>query len=441
MINSNIHCKLTKSDENEFSPIYTTADLFPPRMDLTVAEIMELNDDILKEYSEELRQHFLKIWSELRHPLFSGNKTNDEIINDLRSFQDPKITGELIEDGNNCLIKYNSKRSNPVNCFFPEIWDVKVNGKSVLDQIKRPDIFYKNMTKVVRKQFPESTTINFNHKISKYLLQALRILNRYQPVYNFPPPIARFIYQTAARDCGFKDSDTFKIIDLCAGWSGRFVGALSFYAQPEIHGKKVIYHCTDVNSKVHDRFQRVYKFWEHNINPDLENFEFYKSLVPAENILDDPFFADRVGQYDVSFSSPPYYAKEEYSYDLDQSFIKYNSYVEWSYGFLQGYIKNCSILLKDGGEMWINLADTKNCERPAKGLYHPIERDCLYFAEKHGFKLIREYKIISPIMPGMSRTVGDTKNPEPYHSLVYDGKKKKYEPLFRFKKLNNISNT
>jgi hypothetical protein len=422
-------------DGKSIAPIYSEEILFPKDLDLTVAQLMSFSDEELKPYSEELRQHFVKLWSEKKHPLFGGNPSISVIISDMNLYQSPNISGVLIEDGTNYCIQYNSKRLNPVNTYFPEIWNVKVNGKSVLDQIFNSEIFYKNMLKVVRNHFCESNNINPNKKISRYLLQALRILNRYQPVYNFPPPIARLIYQTVANQDQFKENKTFKIYDGCAGWAGRFVGALSLYAQPEMQGKKVFYHCNDVNSLVHERFDMVYKFWEHNVNPDLQNFEFYKSLIPAEDILEDPVISKMVGKYDLSFSSPPYYAKEEYSYDKDQSFIKYRNYIDWSYGFLRGYIKNSSILLKTGGEMWINIADVKNNEHPAKGRYHPIERDCLYFAEKFGFKLIRVYKIISPIMPGMSRTVEDTKNPQPYHWVVVEGKKKKYEPLFRFVKI------
>jgi len=290
---------------------------------------------------------------------------------------------------------------------------------------------------VVRKRFENTKNFKPDNPVSRYLTQVLRILNRYQPVYNFPPPIARLFYLTVADMKKNRDNDTFKIFDGCAGWAGRFVGCLAAFSQPELRDKIVTFHCTDVNSSTHDRFDKLYRLWNEYMDSNLKNFIFYKSLIPVEDIMSDPIISGMSGQYDMVFTSSPYYHKEVYSQDPMQSCNRYQSYVDWSYGFLQGLIRNSALLLKSGGELWLNIADVRNNNTSAKGLFYPLERDTIYFAEKYGFEFKTVYKIISPIMPGMSRTVEDTKNPEPYHSIVYQGMKKKWEPVFRFVKLDD----
>lgn len=447
-------------------PKFTTVELFTQELDKNIDVLRSYNENDFKKYVESLRLHFVSLHGN-KHPVFATNKTRTDIINDLKTFNNihstelesitHKIGGTkqvIFEDENtldyNLLLSYNTRNSNAINHWFPEIWDTKISsGKAVTDQFYDSEQFYKNVRDIIIKDrfklFDEFKSGSQN--ISDFLIQCLRIVSGNQPVYNFPSTLAKWIYLDVVKRN--KTTDNFKILDTSCGWGGRMLAALSFADEPLMRNKKVSYWGTDPNTTVHDRFYEFIEFWKQNISTN-DTFDFYKAVLPAEILLDDDKFENNVGTFDVMFTSPPYFNKELYSNDKTQSYIKYdNNYPAWAKGFLKPMIKNTYNLLKEGGEMWINIADVKY-----KGsAYHPLEDDTVKYALECGFEHVKTYKMIFGIMPGNDKRSDKTKqtekevlgikrinrntkgeNPKTRNTIEYADKKYKFEPIFVFKK-------
>jgi len=447
-------------------PKFTTVDIFPENIDCNVGILRTLSDEDFRKYVEKIRLHFISLHSN-SHPVFATNKTRNDIIDNLKEFNNMhdielnrltrKIGGVkpiIFQDENeldySLLLSYNTKNTNAINHWFPEIWDTKISsGKAVTDQFYDSEQFYKNVRDIIIKdRFKSVDEYKAGaQNISDFLIQCLRIVSGNQPVYNFPSTLAKWIYLDVAKRTNIKDS--FNILDTSCGWGGRMLAALSVADEPYLYNKKVSYWGTDPNTKVHDRFYEFIEFWKQNVSVN-DNFNFYKATLPAENLLDDDKFKNALGTFDVHFTSPPYFNKELYSNDDTQSYIKYdNDYPAWSKGFLKPMLKNTYDLLKEGGECWINIADVKY-----KGSkYHPLEADTVKYALECGFEHVKTYKMVFGIMPGNDKRSDKTKqtekevlgikrinkntggeNPKTRNTIEYADKKYKFEPIFVFKK-------
>lgn len=62
---------------------------------------------------------------------------------------------------------------------------------------------------------------------------------------------------------------------------------------------------------------------------------------------------------DLVFTSPPYFDKERYGDGALQSYIQFPSYGDWLQGFLRAAILQSFRLLKTGGFLVLNVADTR----------------------------------------------------------------------------------
>lgn len=405
-------------------PIFTKVVIIPDELNKTITELQEMDEGTLKEFVEKLRLHFVQLHSS-RHPVFSTNKDKQDIIRDLneltssnleditRKYYTKQRTNVLFEEEEERLnrisneidselnLTYNTKNSNSINHWFPEIWDTKVNsGKAVTDQFFDPLDFFRNVRDLVIKDRFKIGRENPNAKLSEFLITGLRIVNGNQPVYNFPSTLAAWIYYNKAKRT--EPSEYFNILDTSCGWAGRYLGALTCASQPDMFEKfsKLRYFGTDPNESVHDRFEMFEGFWNEYIARNVIPVELYKSVLPAEDLLQDETFEKLQGQFDIMFTSPPYFNKEMYSNDRGQSYKTYdNNYDQWRTGFLEKMLKNTYDLLKVGGECWINIADVKY-----KGSkYLPLEKDTIYFAKKSGFDHVKTYRMIFGIMPGLDK--------------------------------------
>lgn len=462
-------------------PLFTTVDLFPFEINKNTGDLKIMPDGEFKIYVERLRQHFIKIHKE-KHPVFATSRTIDEIIEDLKGFNRiisnqtgenslDDMTKKIAKNGpikklfnlenekepdidTSLLLSYNTRYSNAVNHWFPEIWDTKISsGKAVTDQFYDEEQFFKNVRDIIIK---DRFKLFNKHKsggqtISDYLIQCMRIVSGNQPVYNFPSTLAKWLYLDKAKRIP-DDQKEFNILDTSCGWGGRMLAAISSASDILLCNKQVNYWGTDPNTDVHDRFEKFECFWKTKISTGDDNFSMYKATLPAEDIFKDEKFEEKKGTFDIMFTSPPYFNKEMYSNDKDQSYITYkNDYELWREGFLHKMLKNTYDLLRPGGECIINIADVKY-----KGKnYHPLEADTVKYALECGFKHVKTYKMLFSIMPGNDKRSKEKKafdksnnveiksvknkntngeNPEVKNAIEYDGKKYKYEPMFVFVK-------
>ena len=175
------------------------------------------------------------------------------------------------------------------------------------------------------------------------VLGAIARSSKANRVNNFSPLIARDIYNYYCRD-------GFRVLDPCAGYSGRLLGAS--FCKNDIE-----YIGIDPCIKTYNGLVETKKF----INET--NPEFKCNIINdcAETYLD--LMAD--SSIDFCFTSPPYFNLEHYSDEKTQSYIKYSNYDEWVEKFLKKMMLGVYRVLKTGGIAAINIGKCGNYDIPS----------------------------------------------------------------------------
>jgi len=142
-------------------------------------------------------------------------------------------------------------------------------------------------------------------KVKELLYQVLQLgINGVQYVNEFPPIISqKFCELFGARS----------ILDPCAGWGGRMIGAASIGA---------FYHGFEPCTKTFDGLVSLgcfLKLFDTGFDFVVENTPFEDCALSAE--------------YDLALTSPPYYDTELYSDEPTNSCNRYNTFTEWENGF------------------------------------------------------------------------------------------------------------
>jgi len=142
-------------------------------------------------------------------------------------------------------------------------------------------------------------------KVKELLYQVLQLgINGIQYVNEFPPYIARDYYtQYKAK----------RILDPCAGWGGRMIGAASIGAY---------YHGFEPSTKTYKGLIELGNFLKLFKN----GFDFHIENIPFEDANISDF-------YDVALTSPPYYDTEIYSEEETNSCNRYKTFDSWCSGF------------------------------------------------------------------------------------------------------------
>lgn len=237
-----------------------------------------------------------------------------------------------------------------------------------------------------------------------------------QPPVNFPPLTARLIYE---KYLGEFDQDDFIVYDMCSGWGGRLLGALS--SNLRIH-----YVGTDVNSNNKGSYEALGKFYNNNCG-GKNSYEMFD--VGCEVINQNKNFQKYKGRLDLCFTSPPYFDREQYSDDDEQSYRKYPNYSDWVNGFLNDMISICYEYLKEERYMIINIADIKIGDNR----FLPIEQSTIQMAIHNNFQYIGKVGMTMMRMIGLN-----TKNVRNNWFDEKSMKDYKTEPILIFKKNKSL---
>ena len=173
----------------------------------------------------------------------------------------------------------------------------------------------------------------------------------------------------------------------------------------------------DVNSNIFQTrsYERIGEFIEENLGVK-STFKVHQISSTRFNETDD--YKTYKGKVDLILTSPPYFNQEQYSTDKEQSYNLYPSYEEWINGYIKETFQIGYDLLKEGGILLLNIADTKEL---------PLELDTLGVLEEVGFEF--EYEIGMK----MQRYLGlDT---EKIYNRYYDEEREnfvKVEPILKF---------
>ena len=118
------------------------------------------------------------------------------------------------------------------------------------------------------------------------------------------------------------------VLDPCAGWGGRLLGAVSSNAH---------YIGFEPNIKTYNGLLKLSKFL---------NIQDKVTLI-----CDDALNMDKydIGEVDIVLTSPPYFNLEVYSHEKTQSIYNNKTYDDWLDNFLNPLVNLCLSKLKDGG--------------------------------------------------------------------------------------------
>ena len=151
------------------------------------------------------------------------------------------------------------------------------------------------------------------------------------PMSNFRPSIAKWMYEHAISLLEYNTEDNVHIIDYSAGWGARALGALSLDASSLDYNISYTGFDPHTYSKVNDIIKKIGKG--------------YNSVCYGEG-SDSEYFKNMTCKADVIGSCPPYFNQEKYSDDITQCYNMHKDYNEWLNEYWRKTILNCDDKLK-----------------------------------------------------------------------------------------------
>ncbi|KTD62626.1 SAM-dependent methyltransferase [Legionella shakespearei] len=150
-----------------------------------------------------------------------------------------------------------------------------------------------------------------------------------------------------------------RVLDLCAGWGDRLVGALATAAtdsmQDSVHLES--YTATDPNPLLHPGYQAIIERYKpHDFRAVVYN-------APMEDLTPDQLKPNNLRQ-DLMLTSPPYFTTERYS-GQGQSHQRYPTYSQWRDGFLYKLAEQSRNALAAGGYMAVYVGKSGKFDIPA----------------------------------------------------------------------------
>jgi DNA modification methylase len=211
------------------------------------------------------------------------------------------------------------------NACQPQIWRIKVHGKSCIDIFSDDELLFRALSKAPTF-WPNRRCWN-----AQGVRSLMRISHKMRPS-NFRPVMARQLIRAFSTD-----GDC--VLDFSAGFGGRLLGAVSLNrvyvgidpARAQVAGLQ----------KLQERISRFVP----------GSARLHRAC--AEDFL--PNLPD--GSAQMVFSSPPYFDKERYSTESTQSYRRYPAIIEWVGGFLCPVLQHSARILKPGGIMLLNITD------------------------------------------------------------------------------------
>lgn len=154
---------------------------------------------------------------------------------------------------------------------------------------------------------------------------------------NFRPMNAKAVYERFCPKGGV-------ILDPCAGFGGRMLGALS-------SKNNYRYVACDPNTETMYHLHQLGEYIE-TVTDREDSYELH--CVGSED------FRGPANSVDFAFTSPPYFDLEVYSDEPTQCYNKFPELNAWLDGYVRATIKNIAYMLKPGRVYAINIADF-NC--------------------------------------------------------------------------------
>jgi len=166
----------------------------------------------------------------------------------------------------------------------------------------------------------------------------LKTRDKTRGVVNYKPTTAKFIYDNYCPENG-------RILDPCAGYSGRLAGCIA-------SNKNLFYYGIDPNGETAVGNMQMASFFSSQydvLGERIYKYKFRFDMGCAEEIM--PGIKEK---YDLVFTSPPYHNQEIYSEDKSQS-SNYEEYKNWKEKFLFVIVDESRRILRDDGRLILNV--------------------------------------------------------------------------------------
>lgn len=240
------------------------------------------------------------------------------------------ITNEFEETINYIDLQHGKMACQKTSLLFnPHRFDIVISPykTSLIENIKT-EKFCDNLARVV--------IFRKHHKtlVEALLYQSLQIGISSGYAYEFQPIVAKRIYEH------FLLNSDSKILDPCAGWGGRMLGASVVCNS---------YTCFEPSTLTYNGLKELLKFIQRlnpTFNADINNLPFEESNLPKDH-------------FDCALTSPPYYDTEVYSDETTNSCNRYPNFAAWADGFYLPLIQKTMDALKPNASFILNIGDRK----------------------------------------------------------------------------------
>lgn len=298
---------------------------------VTYEEICQLPCDIInKECTDGEKEKIVNCVVDYYHekgfPFYEIN--DDKLYKDLRNVKNSTIDKIEVEDDE---LQQNMAGLYFINTFHPEMWDVPCRkAKTPMEVFNDRQTLYNAILKRIK--------LNSTSPLTPFQIRkSLKVFSGAQSVSNFRPTIAKYIYEKYGKE-------NAKILDPCAGYGGRLMGAF-------LANNVAKYTSVDPNKVTVKNNEKLLEYLY-----KIENGMFENHIEKDINFYDVPF-EDWVPDdtYDVIFTSPPYFNIERYSDEDTQSWVRYQTIESWLDNFIGKLIEISASCLADDGYFIINI--------------------------------------------------------------------------------------
>lgn len=215
------------------------------------------------------------------------------------------------------------------NCYHPQMWRVCGYGR------KRSPIEYFEDDKFLARMLERAPRFWPNR--SCWNAQCVRSLFRIAApgrVANFRPMVAAGIIKKYCPPGG-------QVIDFCSGYGGRLLAAIACGAR---------YIGIDASSEQIAGSRRMIS--------DLGRLD-PNAPVLTQGAATEVLPRMTAGTADLIFTSPPYFDRERYGNGAQQSYLQFPTYEVWLQGFIRTSIEQSLRLLRAGGVLVLNVANSR----------------------------------------------------------------------------------
>lgn len=261
-----------------------------------------------------------------------------------------------------------------------------------MESFEEANKIFKTMSKQHRDIFTphNNTGIDLPHFIGLIQLE-VSTLNRITKMSDYFQREHRLKADRNGKECGcfsqtiicqiIKLYRSKRILDFCAGWGDRLIGAMSL--NDKIH----YYYGIDPNSPLHTGYENMIKSY---LSKDVKN-KYQLIDGCAEDVI-----SGLNKTFDLVMTSPPYFDLEVYSDLSTQSINRYPLFEDWFNKFLISCLVQSISKLEKNGILAININNTKTHNIVDRLIEYKLPDvtflGIIYYGDQH------RYKIFQPIL-------------------------------------------